>query len=87
MSVVSASIEAGACTQDYWHHWEDVAVGFLLGLVTAYGYYRIHYNGLTGPQAGEPVLPNLPGTGGEAQSARPRYQDLEAPPPFSEAQL
>ena len=80
------SDHTGACMQDYWHHWEDVTVGFLLGLGTAYLYFRVHYHGLSGPQAGEPMLPSLLGNGGEGQTARTRYQDLEAAPSFSEAQ-
>ena len=28
---------------DYWHHWEDVAVGALVGSATAYTMYRQRY--------------------------------------------
>lgn len=39
--------------QDYWHHWEDVAIGLLLGLLFAYINYRQHYPGIVSPQAGQ----------------------------------
>ena len=29
--------------EDYWHHWEDVAVGVLLGNGCAYAMYRLRY--------------------------------------------
>ncbi|KAL3145164.1 hypothetical protein ABBQ38_001763 [Trebouxia sp. C0009 RCD-2024] len=39
--------------QDYWHHWEDVTFGFLLGLLCAYVSYRQHYPDIASPRAGE----------------------------------
>lgn len=33
--------------QDYWHHWEDVAAGYALGLGMAYCFYRALYPPLT----------------------------------------
>lgn len=44
---------AGMYVQDYWHHWEDVTCGFLLGLLCAYVSYRQHYPGIASPRAGE----------------------------------
>ena len=29
--------------QDYWHHWEDVLTGLLLGNLVAYTMYRLRY--------------------------------------------
>ncbi|DBA69974.1 TPA: hypothetical protein ACH3X2_012463 [Trebouxia sp. C0005] len=39
--------------QDYWHHWEDVTVGFLLGVLCAFVSYRQHYPGIASQRAGE----------------------------------
>ncbi|GAB4823961.1 hypothetical protein N2152v2_011007 [Parachlorella kessleri] len=38
--------------QDYWHHVEDVAAGFALGLLMAYCFYRQLYPGVLDPRAG-----------------------------------
>ena len=42
-----------AVLQDYWHHWEDVTVGFLLGVLCAFVSYRQHYPGIASQRAGE----------------------------------
>eukprot|EP00884_Botryococcus_braunii_P005502 jgi/Botrbrau1/14953/Bobra.0018s0056.1 len=42
--------------QDYWHHWEDVVVGFFLGLGLAYAFYRQHFPPLTSPRSGSLIL-------------------------------
>jgi len=39
--------------QDYWHHWEDVTVGFFLGVLCAFVSYRQHYPGIASQRAGE----------------------------------
>lgn len=39
--------------QDYWHHWQDVTCGFLLGALCAFVSYRQHYPSITSPRAGE----------------------------------
>ena len=39
--------------QDYWHHWEDVTVGFLLGVLCAFVSYRQHYPSIASQRAGE----------------------------------
>lgn len=65
--------------QDYWHHWEDVAAGFLLGLGLAYAFYRLSYPSVCGLKAGEPILPALEaGSNGEGTPQRVHYTDLEA---------
>ena len=73
--------------QDYWHHWEDVAAGFCLGMLMAYGFYRLTYPPLLSGHSGEALLP--PALEGEAsqqqQMQRGRYADLEAPA-FTEPQ-
>ena len=42
-----------AILQDYWHHWEDVTVGFFLGVLCAFVSYRQHYPGIASQRAGE----------------------------------
>ncbi|KAK9805596.1 hypothetical protein WJX72_006866 [[Myrmecia] bisecta] len=56
--------------QDYWHHVEDVAVGFGLGLLVAYTFYRQQYPGLTSPKAGEPFIVALEGVAGDQNMRR-----------------
>uniref|UniRef100_A0A7S3AWV8 Phosphatidic acid phosphatase type 2/haloperoxidase domain-containing protein n=1 Tax=Haptolina ericina TaxID=156174 RepID=A0A7S3AWV8_9EUKA len=33
--------------EDYWHHWEDVLVGGLIGNICCYTMYRLRYPALT----------------------------------------
>lgn len=42
--------------QDYWHHWEDVTVGFLLGCLCAFTSYRQHYPGIASMRAGQAYI-------------------------------
>ena len=39
---------------DYWHHWEDVAAGSLLGTATAYTMYRLRFPAIT--EGAEPLV-------------------------------
>ena len=39
--------------QDFWHHWEDVAAGFALGVTFAYLSYRQHFPPLMSSRSGE----------------------------------
>ena len=54
-------VDAAELLQDYWHHWQDVTVGFFLGLTVAYLFYRQYFPGLTDPKAGEPLITRLDG--------------------------
>ena len=74
--------------QDYWHHWEDVTVGFLLGLSAAYAFYRQHFPPLSSRRAGEPLVVGVEGAPEGALElglGRPPYVDLEAAVPDSAA--
>ena len=39
---------------DYWHHWEDVAAGSLLGAASAYTMYRLRFQALA--EGAEPLV-------------------------------
>lgn len=39
--------------EDYWHHWEDVLAGFILGSLVAYTFYRQQFPPLNAETAGE----------------------------------
>ena len=47
--------------QDYWHHWEDVCAGFLLGISIAYAFYRQQFPPLADSKAGHPLQTQLEG--------------------------
>ena len=56
--------------QDYWHHVEDVAAGFALGLTMAYAFYRQIYPGVMEPGAGALTALRPPGGSGGSGSGR-----------------
>lgn len=60
--------------QDYWHHWEDVCAGFVLGISMAYIFYRQQFPALTDARAGYPLQSQLDSGGAPRQSV----MDLEA---------
>ncbi len=53
MPVGSHALGMCFALQDYWHHWEDVTVGFFLGVLCAFVSYRQHYPGIASHRAGE----------------------------------
>lgn len=61
--------------QDFWHHVEDVAAGFCLGLLMAYSHYRMLYPPLMSPSSGvllAAAAPPLRGGGGPGGSSNGR---------------
>lgn len=67
--------------QDYWHHWEDVTVGFALGLMSAWLFYRTAYNGVMSGQAGSLVAGlsagPTPGSAGYVARQVSRWQSTQ----------
>lgn len=53
--LVISLLVAVSRTCDYHHHWQDVTVGSLIGLLTGYISYRQYYPSIFGPDAGRPL--------------------------------
>jgi len=51
---MGATVVAITRVDDYRHHWEDVVVGCLVGLMFAIFFYRMRYPALYSPSAGIP---------------------------------
>ncbi|KAK9768036.1 hypothetical protein K7432_001623 [Basidiobolus ranarum] len=45
---------------DYRHHWQDVLIGGLIGIITAYFSYRQYYPHLASPKCDKPFSPRIP---------------------------
>ncbi|KAJ1912425.1 hypothetical protein IWQ60_009670 [Tieghemiomyces parasiticus] len=58
--LLGAALVAVSRTVDYRHHWQDVLVGSLIGIATAYFSYRHYYPSLSSPIAHRPYSPRIP---------------------------
>ncbi|KAG8737633.1 hypothetical protein FRC10_007975 [Ceratobasidium sp. 414] len=58
--LTGALLVAVSRTMDYRHHWQDVLVGSIAGLVFAYFSYRQYYPTLESPYSHKPYAPRIP---------------------------
>ncbi|KAL3691608.1 hypothetical protein R1sor_005259 [Riccia sorocarpa] len=54
LPVLAAALVGVSRVDDYWHHWQDVFVGGLIGLTVAYFCYKQHFPDFSHEQAGHP---------------------------------
>lgn len=72
--LTGALLVAISRTMDYRHHWQDVLIGSIVGLVLSYFSYRQYYPSLASPFAHRPYSPRIP-----------RYEQDNAGIPSSDA--
>ncbi|CAE6428059.1 unnamed protein product [Rhizoctonia solani] len=58
--LTGALLVAISRTMDYRHHWQDVFVGSIVGLVLSYFSYRQYYPSLASPFSHRPYSPRIP---------------------------
>ncbi|KDN49466.1 hypothetical protein RSAG8_02168, partial [Rhizoctonia solani AG-8 WAC10335] len=58
--LTGALLVAISRTMDYRHHWQDVLIGSIVGLVLSYFSYRQYYPSLTSPFSHRPYSPRIP---------------------------
>ncbi|CCA69930.1 related to DPP1-diacylglycerol pyrophosphate phosphatase [Serendipita indica DSM 11827] len=75
-----ATVVAITRTMDYRHHWQDVFVGMLIGLATAYFSYRQYYPSLEHPLSHRPFAPRYAPITDAAESEHPTDSSSTVPP-------
>ncbi|CEL52320.1 Diacylglycerol pyrophosphate phosphatase 1 OS=Saccharomyces cerevisiae (strain ATCC 204508 / S288c) GN=DPP1 PE=1 SV=1 [Rhizoctonia solani AG-1 IB] len=58
--LTGALLVAISRTMDYRHHWQDVLIGSIVGLVLSYFSYRQYYPSLASPFSHRPYSPRIP---------------------------
>jgi diacylglycerol diphosphate phosphatase/phosphatidate phosphatase len=56
---LAASLVAISRTMDYRHHWQDVTVGTIVGIVFSFFAYRQYYPSLSSPLSHRPYSPRI----------------------------
>ncbi|KAL3691607.1 hypothetical protein R1sor_005258 [Riccia sorocarpa] len=67
LPLLAAAMVAVSRVSDYWHFWQDVLVGGLIGLIVAYFCYKQHFPDLSDEKAGHP----FPHVGKHTQRSSP----------------
>ncbi|KAL5489824.1 hypothetical protein ACEPAI_4656 [Sanghuangporus weigelae] len=83
MPLSGAALVAISRTMDYRHHWQDVLVGSLIGLVMSFFAYRQYYPPLGSPQSHRPFSPRIRREGSDAADVR--GGDIEESSPSEES--
>ncbi|KAJ1310298.1 hypothetical protein OPQ81_007038 [Rhizoctonia solani] len=82
--LTGALLVAISRTMDYRHHWQDVLVGSIVGLVLSYFSYRQYYPSLASPFSHRPYSPRIP-LYEQDQAGIPSPEDVQAIPLQSES--
>ncbi|KAJ1986047.1 hypothetical protein H4R33_003589 [Dimargaris cristalligena] len=75
MPLLGAALVAVSRTCDYRHHWQDVTIGSIIGILCAYFAYRQYYPRLASLTSHRPYSPRIPADDdemGQGRLARPQ---------------
>lgn len=56
LPLILAALVAVSRTCDYHHHWQDITVGGIIGLLSGYYSYRQYYPSIFSAEAGRPYI-------------------------------
>ncbi|KEP55545.1 putative oligosaccharyl transferase subunit OST3/OST6 family protein [Rhizoctonia solani 123E] len=84
--LTGALLVAISRTMDYRHHWQDVLIGSIVGLVLSYFSYRQYYPSLASPFSHRPYSPRIPRYEQDQAGIPSPEPTPEAPPAQSAAE-